>query len=118
MSEKLIGACIFGMLYTGGIMEGKSIADAFADCDSAKALVLSSFISFVFVALLYLPRGVLRFDQFCECFVLGFRAMVPAVFILCLLLILETRNKIVRIDDQSAVSLQQGILSLNHHTSM
>ena len=80
----LIGACIFGMLYTGGIMEGKSIADAFADCDSAKALVLGSFISFVFVALLYLPRGVLRFDQFCECFVLGFRAMVPAVFILCL----------------------------------
>ncbi|MBQ8697917.1 MAG: Na+/H+ antiporter NhaC family protein [Schwartzia sp.] len=80
----LIGACVFGMLYTGGIMEGKSIADAFADCDSAKALVLGSFISFVFIALLYLPRGVLSFNQFCECFVLGFKAMVPAVFILCL----------------------------------
>ena len=80
----LIGSCVFGMLYTGGIMEGKSIADAFADCDSAKALVLGSFISFVFVALLYLPRGVLRFNQFCDCFVLGFKAMVPAVFILCL----------------------------------
>lgn len=80
----LIGACVFGMLYTGGIMEGRSIADAFADCDSAKALVLGSFISFVFVALLYLPRGVLSFNQFCECFVLGFKAMVPAIFILCL----------------------------------
>jgi Na+/H+ antiporter NhaC len=72
------------MLYTGGIMEGKSIADAFADCDSAKALVLGSFISFVFVALLYLPRGVLSFNKFCECFALGFKAMVPAIFILCL----------------------------------
>ena len=80
----LIGACVFGMLYTGGIMEGKSIADAFADCDSAKSLVLGSFIAFVCVALLYLLRGVLRFDQFCDCFVLGFKAMVPAVFILCL----------------------------------
>ena len=80
----LIGACVFGMLYTGGIMEGKSIADAFADCDSAKALVLGSFISFVFIALLYLPRGVLSFNKFCECFVLGFKAMVPAIFILCL----------------------------------
>ncbi len=80
----LIGACIFGMLYTGGIMEGKGVADAFADCDSAKSLVLGSFISFVFIALLYLPRRVLRFDQFCESFVAGFKAMVPAVFILCL----------------------------------
>ena len=80
----LIGACVFGMLYTGGIFEGKSVADAFADCDSAKSLVLGSFISFVFVALLYLLRGVMHFNQFCECFVLGFKAMVPAVFILCL----------------------------------
>ncbi len=80
----LIGTCVFGMLYTGGIMEGKSVADAFADCDSAKALVLGSFISLVFIALLYLPRGVLSFNKFCECFVLGFKAMVPAVFILCL----------------------------------
>ena len=80
----LIGTCVFGMLYTGGIMEGKSIADAFSDCDSAKALVLGSFISFVFIALLYLPRGVLPFNKFCECFALGFKAMVPAIFILCL----------------------------------
>lgn len=80
----LISTCVFGMLYTGGIMEGKTIADAFADCDSSKALVLGSFISFVFVALLYLPRGVLSFNKFCECFALGFKAMVPAIFILCL----------------------------------
>ena len=80
----LICACVFGMLYTGGILEGKTVAEAFADCDSAKALVLGSFITFVFIAFLYLLRGVLRFDQFCESFVLGFKAMVPAVFILCL----------------------------------
>ena len=80
----LIAACVFGMLYTGGIHEGKSVADAFADCDSSKALALGSFIAFVFTALLYLPRRVMPFAKFCECFVQGFRAMVPAIFILCL----------------------------------
>ena len=50
----LICACVYGMLYTGGINEGKSIADAFADCDSSKSLVFGSFVAFVFTALLYL----------------------------------------------------------------
>ena len=81
----LIGACIYGMLYTGGIHnEGVSIADAFADCDSSKALVFGLFIAFVFTGLLYLPRKVVTFDEFCGCFTQGFKAMVPAVFILCL----------------------------------
>ena len=81
----LIGACIYGMLYTGGIHnEGVGIADAFADCDSSKALVIGSFIAFVFTAFLYLPRGVVKFSEFCESFTQGFKAMTPAVFILCL----------------------------------
>ena len=80
----LITACIYGMLYTGGINEGKTIAESFADCDSSKALVLGSFIAFVFTGLLYLPRKVISFNTFCECFGQGFKAMVPAIFILCL----------------------------------
>lgn len=80
----LIGGCIFGMLYTGGILEGAGVADAFANCDSARGLVIGSFIALVFIFLLYVPRGVLRFGKFCECFNQGFRAMTPAIFILCL----------------------------------
>ena len=80
----LIAACIYGMLYTGGIGEGKSIADAFADCDASAALALGSFVSLIFIAVLYLPRGVIKFVEFCECFAQGFKAMVPAIFILCL----------------------------------
>ena len=80
----LIAACIYGMLYTGGIHEGKTIAEAFANCDSAKSLVFGSFIAFVFTGLLYLPRRVVTFNQFCACFGKGFKAMVPAIFILCL----------------------------------
>ena len=71
------------MLYTGGINEGKTIADAFADCDSSKGLVFGSFTAFVFTALLYLPRRVITFKSFCETFVQGFKAMTPANLILC-----------------------------------
>lgn len=80
----LIGGCIFGMLYTGGILEGVGVADAFANCESARGLVIGSFIALVFIFLLYVPRGVLRFGKFCECFNQGFRAMTSAIFILCL----------------------------------
>ncbi len=80
----LIAGCIFGMLYTGGILEGASVADAFANCNSSKGLVIGSFGALVFAFLLYVPRGVLKFAKFCECFSLGFKAMTPALFILCL----------------------------------
>ena len=79
----LIVTCIYGMLYTGGIHEGKTVADSFADCDASQALVLGSFITLIFT-LLYLPRKVVSFTDFCECFGQGFKAMVPAIFILCL----------------------------------
>lgn len=80
----LIIACVYGMLYTGGINEGKSVSDAFADCDASAALALGSFIALIFIFLLYIPRGVVKFAEFCECFAQGFKAMVPAIFILCL----------------------------------
>ena len=57
----LIGSCIFGMLYTGGILEGKSVIDAFAECNSAKGLVMGSFMALD-----------------------GFKQMASAIFILCL----------------------------------
>ena len=80
----LIGVCIYGMLYTGGIHDGKSISDAFADCDASKSLALGSFIALIFISALYLPRRVVSFSEYCECYSTGFKAMVPAIFILCL----------------------------------
>ena len=82
--REFIAACIYGMLYTGGIHDGLSVAEAFANCDSSKSLVLGSFIAFVFTGLLYLPRRVVSFNDFCTSFILGFKAMSPALFILCL----------------------------------
>ncbi len=80
----LIVLCIAGMLYTGGILEGVGIVDAFANCDSSTSLVLGSFFTLIFTFLLYIPRKVLTFGQFCEAFTEGFKAMVPAILILTL----------------------------------
>lgn len=80
----LICVCIYGMLYTGGINDGKSVAEAFADCDAAQSLVFGSFIALIFISILYLPRKVISFSEYCECYAQGFKAMVPAIFILCL----------------------------------
>ena len=80
----LIGGCVFGMLYTGGILEGKGVAEAFAECESARGLVIGSFIALVFTFVLYIPRKVLDFSTFCSCFVEGFKQMTSAIMILSL----------------------------------
>lgn len=80
----LIVFCIAAMLYTGGILEGANIIDAFANCSSARSLVLGSFFTLVVTFILYLPRKIITFREFCASFVEGFKAMTPAIMILCL----------------------------------
>lgn len=80
----LIVLCISAMLYTGGILDGVGVADAFADCDSSLSLVLGSFFTLVFVFFFYLLRKIITFKEFCDSFVQGFKAMTPAILILCL----------------------------------
>lgn len=80
----LIVSCVAAMLYTGGILEGNNVIDAFANCDSSTSLVLGSFFTLLFTFVLYLPRKILTFQQFCDSFIEGFRAMAPALMILTL----------------------------------
>ena len=78
----LIGACIFFMLYTGGITEGANIIDAFANCDSALSLVLGSLVAILVIFFLYIPRKILTPREFAASLTDGFKAMVPAILIL------------------------------------
>ncbi|EEG28997.1 Na+/H+ antiporter family protein [[Clostridium] methylpentosum DSM 5476] len=80
----LILLCILAMLYTGGILEGKSVVEAFANCNSSLSLVYGSFFTILFVFVLYIPRRVITFHQFSESITEGFQAMVPAILILTL----------------------------------
>ena len=80
----LIASCITAMLYTGGLFSGETIINAFANCSSARSLVLGSFFTIIFIFLLYIPRKIIGFTEFCECFVQGFKSMTSAIMILCL----------------------------------
>ncbi len=70
------------MLYTGGILEGKSVIAAFGDCNSSLSLVYGSFFTLIVVFLLYIPRKVVTYTEFAESLPQGFIAMVPAILIL------------------------------------
>ncbi len=78
----LIVLCIAAMLYTGGILDGAGVIDAFANCDASFALVIGSVFTIIVVALMYLPRKIITFKQFAEALPEGFKAMVPAILIL------------------------------------
>ena len=71
-------------MYTGGFFKGVPLAEAFANCSSARSLVLGSFLTLIFTFILYIPRKVLEFVDFCGSFAQGFKAMTSAIMILCL----------------------------------
>lgn len=78
----LIIFCIAAMLYTGGILEGANVIDAFANCNSSLSLVFGSFCTILVIFLLYIPRKIISFAEFAGSLVDGFKAMVPAILIL------------------------------------
>ncbi len=82
----LISFCVLGLVYTGGFFSGEGISfvEAFAGSDASMGLVLGSFFALVFMFLLYIPRKVLTFRAFTDCFPAGFRAMVPPILVLAL----------------------------------
>lgn len=78
----LIVLCVAGMVYTGGILEGASIKDAFANCDASLGLSLGSALALIIVIIYFILRKVLTFNECMACFPEGFKAMVPAILIL------------------------------------
>ncbi|MDK2787255.1 MAG: tetracycline resistance efflux pump [Epulopiscium sp.] len=78
----LIAFCILGMVYTGGILEGVNVVDAFANCDASLGLSLGSSLALIVIMVYYMARKVLSFNECMECFPNGFKAMVPAILIL------------------------------------
>lgn len=78
----LIFFCIFGMVYTGGILEGANIVDAFANSDASVGLSLGSSFALILIMIYFMARKVLSFSECMECFPAGFKAMVPAILIL------------------------------------
>ena len=80
----LIALETFALVYVGGILEGKSFADALSATDATVGLPWGAIIALVIAIAFFRIRGVLSFRAAMRCIPEGFVAMVPAILILTL----------------------------------
>ena len=81
----LIFVTVMMMLKTGGFFSGEvGAAAAFGDANVNLSLVIGAFFAIVVSALLYLPRKLLKFEEFMKGIVEGMKTMVSAIVILSL----------------------------------
>ena len=80
----LIGLETFALVYVGGILDGKSFAEALSATDATVGLPWGAIIALVLAVAFYRIRGVLSFRAAMRCIPKGFIAMVPAILILTL----------------------------------
>ncbi len=74
--------CVLALVYTGGILEGVGIAQAFAETDVTTALPMGGMVALI-VSIVYLAlRRVLSVENCIKALPDGFCAMVPAILIL------------------------------------
>ncbi len=114
----LIITCVIGMIYSGGFFTVDSGAymdfiTAFSQSDASVGLVYGSFAAIIFAVIFYLCRRVLSFKALMESIPEGFKAMVPAILILCCAWTLKTMTDslgakifISQLIEGSAASLQ------------
>ena len=81
----LVAACVVGMIYSGGYFgeDNPGFIKAFSDSDASVGLVYGSIIAILFAVAFYLCRRVISFRDCMDAFPEGFKAMVPAIMILC-----------------------------------
>ena len=78
----LIAISVFALVYNGGILDGVSFIDAFANTDATVGLPWGGLIALV-VSIAYLVmRKVVTFKESMDAIPKGFIAMVPAILIL------------------------------------
>ncbi len=78
----LILFSVIGLVYVGGMFDGASFVDAFANTDATVGLPWGSLIALVLTIIYLVCRKVISFKDALECVPEGFKAMVPAILIL------------------------------------
>ncbi len=78
----LIASCVFGLVYVGGVFDGASIIDAFANTDATVGLPWGGLVALVIIIIYMLIRRAMTLKDSMECIPQGFIAMVPAILIL------------------------------------
>ncbi len=78
----LIAVCVFALVYVGGIFDGASFIDAFANTDATFGLPWGGLIALVFIIVYLMARRLVSFKDAMAAVPKGFIAMVPAILIL------------------------------------
>lgn len=78
----LIGSSIGAMIYTGYLGGATNVIDAFATSDAEMSLIFGTFITLIFMLVLYLPRGVVDFKGYTSSLIEGIKLMLPAIMVL------------------------------------
>ncbi len=78
----LIAVCVFALVYVGGILDGVSFVDAFANTDATVGLPWGGIIALLVTIIYLVARRVVTFKEAMDCIPKGFIAMVPAILIL------------------------------------
>ncbi len=78
----LIVFCVLGLVYVGGMFDGMSFVDAFANTDATVGLPWGSLIALIITIVYLVCRKVISFKDALDCVPEGFKAMVPAILIL------------------------------------
>ena len=81
----LILSCVFGLLYTGGITEGKNFFSSLSNCDSSTGLLLGATIAYIFLFFLHVVfLRITKLGEFFNSITEGLKEMSGAVVILVL----------------------------------
>lgn len=107
----LVISCIFCLLYTGGITQGKNFLEAIANCDSASGLLMGAFFAFAFMFFLYVIfLKFMKLGDFFNAIANGLKEMSGAILILTLAWTLGTlTSKYLKIGDLFARILQENM---------
>lgn len=80
----LVICCVFGMVYTGGIFEGESFVNSFANSDATYGLPLGAFVALVIIVIYFVCRRTITFTECMSCVPEGFKQMVSPILVLTL----------------------------------
>lgn len=78
----LIGCCVVGMLWSGGLFEGSGFITAFSASDASVGLGVGSVFALLITLGYYMARRVISFKEFMDCVPKGFASMIPPILIL------------------------------------
>ncbi len=78
----LIVFCALGLMYTGGLLEGANVVDAFSNSDASVGLMYGGVIALIITIIYYMCRKLISFKDCMKALPDGFKTMVPAILIL------------------------------------